>query len=200
MPINQSQPNVPGVDTSATSPTMIVHPEVLADTSDNAFGILGNPIITSEQIRSYIQAGKSFSTTSGKQTAAGAITAGFSLFNPNASGKTIALYSLKQMVGNTCYNLLNLIATDVVSWTANTITNKYAGSATASVATSNFVNTNQASPAGTTIDIGAGSSNVAFQQFSSPDMLFLPAGNGCVLYVNVTGANVWVVSAQWIEF
>jgi hypothetical protein len=47
MPFTQSQPNVPGIDLSNNSPTMVVHPFVLVDTSDAPFGTSGNPLIVS---------------------------------------------------------------------------------------------------------------------------------------------------------
>jgi len=47
MPINQTEPTVPGVDTGPNSTVMIVHPTVLVDTSDNALGVAVNPLYSS---------------------------------------------------------------------------------------------------------------------------------------------------------
>src|SRR6266700_2343058 len=92
------------------------------------------PTIVEDQIRAWTLNSQTFSATSGKQTAAGAINAGVSLFNPAASGKTLVVHACKLMVGNVSFNVMTLTTSDPAYGTALTVTNNRAGSGTASVA------------------------------------------------------------------
>jgi hypothetical protein len=159
-----------------------------------------NPYPSADQIRLWIANGQGFGVTSGKQTAAGAITAGFSLFNPNGSGKNIILFSLKWMVGNTSFTPLYIISTDVAGWTSLTasIFNRKAGSGTASIATSNYNNTN-VTPAGNQADITGSASNAGAQQLQDGDAIYIPPNQGIALHPSLTSANSWFVAAAWVE-
>lgn len=159
---------------------------------------LSNPVFTEDQIRAWIINGQSYSATTSKQTAAGAINAGFSLFNPAASGKVVLLYSLKFMIGNTSFNTLTLTTTDPAFGSSLTITNNRAGAAGSSVVSATFTNTNMTTT-GTTNDTVGGATNVLTQVFFNGDLLVLPAGNGAAFYLNISGANSWAVSADWVE-
>lgn len=158
-----------------------------------------NPVITVEQIRAWIVNGQSFSATTGKQTAGEAINAGFSVFNPLASGKTLLVYSIKYVIGNNSFNTLALTTTDPAYGSALTVTNNKAGSGTTSVASATFTNTNVTS-VGTANDTIGSATNTPTQVFYNGDVLVLPPGNGCAFYANVSGANAWAVSAEWIEY
>jgi hypothetical protein len=160
---------------------------------------VGNPVITEDQMRAWIVNGQSFSATTNKQTAAGAINAGFSVFNPAASGKTLLVYSLKYTIGNNSFNTLNLTTSDPALGSSLTVTNNRAGSGTTSVASSTFTNTNVAS-AGTVNDTIGSATNVMTQVLLNGDYLVIPASNGFAFYANISGANAWCVSAEWIEF
>jgi hypothetical protein len=160
---------------------------------------VSNPVITEDQVRAWIVNGQSFSATTNKQTAAGAINAGFSIFNPAASGKTLLVYSLKYTIGNNSFNTLNLTTSDPAFGSSLTVTNNKAGSATTSIASSTFTNTNVAS-AGTVNDTIGSATNTMTQVLLNGDYLVLPSGNGFAFYANLSGANAWCVSAEWIEF
>ncbi len=159
---------------------------------------VGNPVITEDQIRAWIANGQSFSATTGKQSAAGAINAGFSVFNPAGSGRTLIVYASKLTVGNTAFNVLTLTTSDPVYGTTLTVTNNRAGSSTASVTSATFTNSN-VTTVGTANDIIGASANTSAQFFYNGDVLVIPPGNGFAIFVNVSGANNWCVSAEWIE-
>ena len=89
MPLNQTEPTVPGVDTGPNSTTMIVHPSVLVDTSDNAFGIVANPLFVEQTVQSgYVAAYAS----NGAATAA---TTDYS-FKWGAAGTTVISHLMVQ--------------------------------------------------------------------------------------------------------
>jgi len=163
-----------------------------------AFAV-NNPLFIEDQIRAWIVNGQSFSATTGKLTAAGAINAGFSIFNPAASGKTVLIYSLKYVLGNNSFNTLNLTTTDPLFGSALTVTNNKAGTATSSIASATYTNSNVAS-SGTLNDTTGSASNTLTQIFFNGDVLVLPAGNGAAFYLNISGANSWACTAEWIEF
>lgn len=160
---------------------------------------IANPMITADQLRLWTLNGQSFSGTTGKQTAAAAITAGFSIFNPPASGKTILLFSLKYLIGNNSFNTLTLLTSDPAFGTALTISNNKAGSASSSVASATFANST-VTTTGTANDTSGSASNTLTQIFFNGDVLVLPAGNGAAFYLNLSGANSWCCTAEWIEF
>ncbi len=159
---------------------------------------LTNPVIMEDQIRAWTVNGQSFSATTNKQTSAGAINAGFSIFNPVASGKTLILFSLKYTIGNNSFNTLNLTTTDPAYGTSITPVNNKAGSGTTSIASATFTNTN-VTGAGTVNDAVGSASNTQAQVLQNGDILVVPSGNGFAFYLNLSGANSWVCSAEWIE-
>src|ERR1019366_2947572 len=69
---------------------------------------VNNPVLTEDQLRAWIVNGQGFSATTGKLTAGSAITGGISVFNPNASGKTLIILSLGYIIGNNSFNQINL--------------------------------------------------------------------------------------------
>jgi hypothetical protein len=160
---------------------------------------VSNPVITADQVRAWIINGQSFSATTNKQTAAGSINAGFSIFNPAASGKTLLIYSLKYTIGNNSFNTINFTTSDPAFGSSLTVTNNNAGSAAASIASATFTNTNVTS-AGTINDTTGSATNTMTQVLLNGDYLVIPASNGCAFYANISGANAWCVSAAWIEF
>lgn len=90
MPINQTEPSVSGIDTSANSATMIVRPVVLADTSDNPFGTSSNPIATNQFVGTVV-----YQTTTMLAAASGNVTL------PAAVGKTTYLNGFYVSVAHT---------------------------------------------------------------------------------------------------
>ncbi len=164
-----------------------------------SLGSLSAPNITEDQIRAWIANGQSFSVTTGKLTAAGAINAGFSVFNPAASGRTLLVYSIKYMIGNNNFSTLNLTTTDPALGTSMTPVNNKAGSSTTSVTSCSYANSNLAS-AGTVNDAFGSASNTLTQVLQNGDCLVVPPGYGFALYLNLSGANAYVASAEWIEY
>jgi len=157
-----------------------------------------NPVITEDQIRAWIANGQGFTATTGKLTAAGAITGGLSVFNPNASGKTLIIFSLAYVIGNNSFNQVNLTTSDPALGTAVSPVNNKAGSATASVASCSSTNTN-VTPAGTlSMSIGS-ASNTLTQVLPNANVLVIPPNNGIAFYSNLSGANSWASTITWIE-
>jgi hypothetical protein len=161
---------------------------------------VSNPYPSADQIRLWTQNGQGFSCTTGKQTAAGAITAGFAIFNPNASGKTILIFAIEVMIGNTSFSSLNFVSgSDPAFGTSMTAANRRNGSATSSVASLSYANSNQSTPPGTTNNTICGASNTAIQGLQNGDVIFLNANTGIAFLPNLSAANSWCVSAQWLE-
>jgi hypothetical protein len=164
--------------------------------SGAAVGV-NNPYPSADQIRLWIQNGQGFSASTGKLTASGAITGAFSIFNPSGSGKALIVFSMKFNIGNNSYNNISYVSTDP-ALTAATILNRNAISATASIASATYSNVNQ-TQSGTTNDTVSGASNTPLQVLQNGDVFWLPAGRGVVFWSNLSAANAWSVSAQWIE-
>jgi hypothetical protein len=164
-----------------------------------SLGSLAAPNITEDQIRAWIANGQGFSVTNGKQTATGAINAGFSVFNPAASGKTLLVYSIKYMIGNNNFSTLNITTSDPAMGSSMTPINNKAGSSTTSVTSCSYANSNLTS-AGTVNDAFGSASNTATQVLQNGDALIIPPGYGFALYLNLSGANAYVASAEWIEY
>ncbi len=159
-----------------------------------------NPYPSADQIRLWIQNGQGFSCTTGKLTASGAITAGFSVFNPNASGKLIIIIAIEVMIGNTNFSSLNFVSgADPAFGTSMMAANRRNGSGTASIASLSYANSNQASPPGNTNNTICGASNTAIQGLQNGDVIFLNANTGMAFLPNLSAANSWCVSCQWVE-
>jgi hypothetical protein len=158
---------------------------------------VSNPVITQEQMRTWLLNGQGYSATTGKQTAAGAITGGLSVFNPAASGKTLLVSSLTFIIGNNSFNQVNFTTTDPALGTAATVSNNKSGGS-ASVTSCSYANTN-VTVAGTSKDAIGAATNTFVQLFSNGNAYVLPAGTGVVFYSNVSGANVWLCSMSRIE-
>jgi hypothetical protein len=162
---------------------------------------VSNPYPSADQIRLWIQNGQGFSCTTGKQTASGTITAGFAVYNPNGSGKTIIIVAIEVMIGNTSFSSLNFVAgSDPAFGTSMTAANRRNGSGTSSVASLSYSNSNQATPPGTTNNTICGASNTAIQALQNGDVIFLNANTGIAFLPNLSGANSWCVSCQWLEY
>lgn len=161
-----------------------------------------NPDIVEPNIQNWIRSGAGFNGTSGTSSTAGAINAvEFSLFNPAASGKNVYVYSLK-VVANITGNLVvaTLITTDP-ALTAAAVTNLKPGSG-ASVASVTYSSAAQ-TQAGTVLDRLVLPGNNAVQDFfMNGSGILLPSGSayGIAVFINLTAAANWTVTARWIEF
>ncbi len=161
-----------------------------------------NPNIVEQNVQSWIRQGQGFNGTSGTSSTAGAINAvEFSLFNPAASGKNVYVYSLK-VVANITGNLAvaTLITTDP-ALTAAAVTNLKPGSgaSAANVTYSSLAQTQT----GTVLDRLVLPGNNAVQDFFANGAgILLPAGSayGIAVFLNLTAAANWTVTARWIEF
>jgi hypothetical protein len=159
---------------------------------------VNNPVITEDQVRAWMLNGQGFSATTGKLTAGGAITGGLSVFNPNASGKTLVILSLSYIIGNNSFNQANLTTSDPALGTGVSATNNKAGSATASVTSCSSANTT-VTPAGT-LSMSIGSASNAFTQaLANGNLLIIPPNNGIAFYSNLSGSNSWSVTLSWME-
>ncbi len=159
---------------------------------------LNNPVITEDQIRAWIANGQGFTATTGKLTAGSAITGGLSVFNPNASGKTLVIISLSYIIGNNSFNQLNLTTSDPTLGTTVSATNNKAGSGTTSVAACSSANTNVTAAGTLNMSIGS-ASNVFTQAFANGNLLYIPPNNGVAFYSNLSGTNSWAVTFTWVE-
>jgi len=158
---------------------------------------VNNPVITEDQIRGWINNGQGFSGSTGKLTGVSG-TLGLSIFNPNASGKTLIVYSISVIQGQTHFDQINYTTSDPALGTAVTAVNLKAGSGTASVTTCSSANTTVV-PAGTLVD-ATGGLNAQLTQIVTPGHVYIiPANNGIVYYLNSGGANQWNVTFHWVE-
>ncbi len=161
-----------------------------------------NPLITQDQIRTWIANGQGFTGTTGKQNAAAvAATFGLSVFNPVGSGKTLLMFSLKVLfAGSNTIHRVTLTTTDPALGNAGVVTNNKAGSATTSVASTTFATANQ-TIAGTDHDFVQTAQNGTLEMFTNGDVVLLMPGNGLTFWMNITtaGGN-WGVTASWTEF
>jgi hypothetical protein len=161
-----------------------------------------NPAIVEQNVQNWIRNGAGFNGTSGTASVgAGTNAVEFSLFNPAASGKSVYVYSLKVTANlSGCFAVATLITTDP-ALTAASVTNTKAGGA-ASVASVTYSNSAQ-TQTGTVLDRLVIPGNNATQDFFAGGAgILLPAGsaNGIAVFLNLTGAANWTVSARWAEF
>ncbi len=169
----------------------------LSQVSGTAHSV-NNPVLTEDQLRAWIANGQGFSATTGKLTAGGAITGGISVFNPNASGKTLIIFSLGYIIGNNSFNQINLTTSDPALGTSVAAINNKAGSGTTSVASCSSANTT-VTPAGT-LCMSIGSASNAFTlALSNGNMLIVPPNNGIAFYSNLSGSNSWAITLTWVE-
>jgi hypothetical protein len=159
---------------------------------------INNPVITEDQVRFWINNGQGYTATTTKLTAGGAITGGLSVFNPNASGKTLLILAIRYMVGNNNFDQVNFTTSDPALGTSVTALNLKAAAA-AGVAVCSSANTNVA-PAGTQFATVGGASNVMNQMLFPDTFIIIPANNGLAFYSNLSGANSWFVDITWVEF
>ncbi len=166
----------------------------------SSLGSLSTPSVTQDQLRGWINSGQGFNGTTGKQNAGGAITTAFSLFNPAASGKNLLIYSLRLFyVGATCIDQAQLTTTDPALGSAATVTNNRPGGGS-SQASVTYSNTNT-TVGGTAFDVIAAPGGNQIELFPNGAQMLLPSGtaNGLAVYLAIPSANVWAVTARWIE-
>jgi hypothetical protein len=156
-----------------------------------------NPYPSADQIRLWIANGQGFSCTTGKQTGPASGNSGFAIFNPNASGKNIVIFSIKLLVGNTTFASIGYVTVDPAFGSSMTIVNRKAGSGTASVASVSYSNTSQTP--GTVNDMVSGATNTNIQIIQNGDTLWIPANNGIAIYPSFAAANSWSLAVQWCE-
>ena len=165
-------------------------------------GAATTPLITQDQIRTWIAAGQGFTGSTGKQNAAAAAAPlGLSVFNPVGSGKTLLLFSLKALfAGSNTTHVVTLTTSDPALGNAGVVTNNKAGSANTSVSSTTYATANQ-TIAGTTHDYVQTAQNGTLEVFTNGDVVLLMPGNGLTFWMNITvaGGN-WGVTASWIEF
>ncbi len=161
-----------------------------------------NPAIVEQNVQSWIRSGQGFNGTSGTSSTAGAINAvEFSLFNPAASGKNIYVYSLKVAANITCNLAVATLITTDPALTAAAVTNLKPGSG-ASVASVTYSSSAQ-TQTGTVLDRLVLPGNNAVQDFFANGAgILLPNGStyGIAVFINLTAAANWTVTARWVEF
>lgn len=160
------------------------------------------PLITQDQIRTWIASGQGFTGTTGKQSAAAAAaTFGLSVFNPVASGKTVLLFSLKAFFsGSNTAHRVTLTTSDPALGNAGVVTNNKAGSATTSVVSTTFATATQ-TVVGTDHDYVQTGQATTLELFTNGDVVLLLPGNGLTFWMNITvSGGLWGVTASWVEF
>ncbi|MDQ2717434.1 MAG: hypothetical protein M3Z08_21270 [Chloroflexota bacterium] len=155
-----------------------------------------NAVLTEANIQNFIRSGQGFSTTTGKLTSGGTITTGLSIFNPNASGKTLLVFSIRVAVGSSNFHTIGLTTTDPALGTAATIVNSKPGGAS-SIASTSYANT-AVTPAGSTFDTFQVIASSMTEALTNGAILVVPPNNGAVLYV-ATATNNWIASMKWLE-
>ncbi len=165
-------------------------------------GNASTPMITQDQIRAWISNGQGFTGSTGRQNAPASVAIyGLSVFNPNGSGKTLLVFSLKAVyAGANNTHLVTITANDPALGNAGLVTNNRAGSGTSSVASTTFATTGQ-TVAGSTHDFVQTAQNGTLEVFTNGDVVMLPPGYGLAFWMSVTSAGGnWGVTASWIEF
>ncbi len=161
-----------------------------------------NPSIVEQNVQSWIRQGQGFNGTSGTSSTAGAINAvEFSLFNPAASGKNVYVYSLKVVANITGNFAVATLITADPALTAAAVTNLKPGSGAA--AASVTYSSNAQTQTGTVLDRLVLPGNNAVQDFFANGAgILLSAGSayGIAVFLNLTAAANWTVTARWVEF
>jgi hypothetical protein len=167
------------------------------------------PLATRFLRQYYNDLGKAFIYYSGKQTAPGASTLGFQLFNPAASGLTLRLFSIQVILAAAGYIDIRRTTANVdtiTGWTDSVITpsNDNTSSAITSAMTCSLSNTNVTGTLlGTSRSGGNGTANLPAEFFTNGEDIIIPSAagiNGIVLYLTLTGATVWEVIAKGAEY
>ena len=158
-----------------------------------------NPEPNIAQIQQEIINGAGFCATSGKQTSGGAIITGLSIFNPNASGKTLYIYSIKVAeAGSNTHSLQVGITSDPALANAATVTNRKNGGGT-SVANATYLNAATTFSTGSVAEVDSISGNTTGQFLEPGEYLVVPPNSGIGVLVG-TSTNVWAATIKWVEF
>ncbi len=158
---------------------------------------VGNPVITEDQIRAWIIAAQGFTSTTGFSTAI-ASTVGASLFNPNASGKTLYVYSIRAgMNGSLRYTVQTGITADPALASNSVVTNNKNGGA-ASVVSSTFANATTSFGTGSAADNVIVSGNTTIEALVLGQILVIPANSGIGVLLP-SASDLWCVNFKWVE-
>ncbi len=158
---------------------------------------LANPVITEDQIRAWIIAAQGFTSTTGFSTAI-ASTVGASLFNPNASGKTLYVYSIRVGVnGSLRFTIQTGITADPALASSSVVTNNKNGGA-ASIVSSTFANATTSFATGSAADNAVVSGNTTVEGLASGQILVVPANSGIGVLLP-SASDLWIVNFKWAE-
>lgn len=157
-----------------------------------------------EQAPSYsTRQGHVFSVALQKTSVATGLCA-VSVFNPNASGKTLYVFVAKVIESTSNYHFVYAATVDPnysgTNKGALTAANQLLGSATASVANCTYSNTGAETATGTLIDLTANPSvqQGNFLETGTGALYVVPPNHGVVMYVN-TATNNWAAAFKWYE-
>lgn len=158
-----------------------------------------NNLEVSDFIKAAILAGKAFTATTGKQTSAGAVAVGTSLFNPIGSGKTFYVFSVRaQTAGSNQHTFFSGVTTDPAFGTGMTVANIKNGAGIASVASATFANAASTFSSGLNTDLLSIAGNVPTDFLASLEFRVVPAGTGIGALLG-TSTNVWGATYKWVE-
>jgi hypothetical protein len=158
---------------------------------------VSNPVIIEDQLRAWIIAAQGFTATTGFSTAV-ASTVGASLFNPNASGKTLYVYSLRVgMNGSLRYTVQVGITADPALASSAVVTNNKNGGGS-SIVSATYANATTSFATGSTADNVIVSGNTTIEALFTGQILVVPANSGIGVLLP-SASDLWCVNFKWIE-
>jgi hypothetical protein len=165
------------------------------------------PLLTEQNIQSFIRAGQGYTVTTGSVNASGAGNFQLSIFNPSTSGKSILIYRVKfyNSTVNSGHKIIFGVTTDPAFATSLTPVNQLAGGAASAINTKVTTNgtTTQAVPGtGSQVDTFTGLAAVPYEIVDTRNAFVLPAGSafGLDIVLIFGAAATYAMTANWIEF
>ena len=164
------------------------------------------PLLTEQNIQSFIRAGLGYSATTGSINASGAGNFQLSIFNPSTSGKSILIYRVKfyNSTVNSGHKIIFGVTTDPAFATSLTPVNQLAGGSASAINTKVTTNgtTTQAVPGtGSQVDTFTGLAAVPYEIVDPRNAFVLPAGSafGLDIVLIFGAAATYAMTANWIE-
>ncbi|GHO78492.1 hypothetical protein KSD_62630 [Ktedonobacter sp. SOSP1-85] len=160
----------------------------------------GNLLVTGGTLQNALLSGKSFSATTGKQTASSAAVVACSLYNNTSAN--ILLYSITCLSGSIRTHQLTRGTSNLALGSNALVSNASLGGNSSLLPAGNvtYANSNQ-TISGTALDAFSAPAGQLIEVLGNGSLLLLPASasNSLTLYLDLAAAGDWKITYKWLE-